>query len=526
MPTEGPRAPVSRSRDERQAFGRLAVAPKARAAGAELDTGANDDHAGRTLPEADGAFEEPVLRRRPVLSWHALLVGDGVALVAAGVLGVALAAAFGGPGAPGSGPGSAVRRTLVVGMVPLCQLAFILLLGQYRDRERRIRPSGYSDAWGVLVAGTAGSLAAGGLLAVLAGGASWPAPDPLAAGATAVLGMVLVVTARSAVYRRARNRRPTRVVIVGSGMIANSVRDYLARDPGTVVVGFVDDDPAAPTRVLGPTAALPDLCRRLDVDRILVSFSRTHPKILTESLRHLHGVVPIGFVPRYFELMTWRSKVDDLFGLPIVEVAGPSLSRLDRVVKRSFDVGVSALLLVVLSPLLVALAAAVALTSPGPVLFGQDRIGRSSRPFRMYKFRSMWRDAEAVKERLKAESDVDGPLFKLREDPRVTPVGRWIRRTSLDELPQLVNVLAGHMSLVGPRPFVPAESEQFEGWGARRFEVRPGLTGLWQVSGRNDLSYDDLRRLDYQYVASWSLAWDVKILWQTPTAVFRGRGAY
>jgi lipopolysaccharide/colanic/teichoic acid biosynthesis glycosyltransferase len=138
----------------------------------------------------------------------------------------------------------------------------------------------------------------------------------------------------------------------------------------------------------------------------------------------------------------------------------------------------------------------------------------------------MRRDAEAIKTHLMDDNEVDGPLFKMRTDPRVTTIGRIIRKTSLDEIPQLFNVVVGQMSLVGPRPFVTAESDQIEGWAKRRFEVRPGITGLWQVSGRNDLSFEDLERLDYVYVASWSLSWDIKILSQTPGSVIGGHGAY
>jgi lipopolysaccharide/colanic/teichoic acid biosynthesis glycosyltransferase len=175
---------------------------------------------------------------------------------------------------------------------------------------------------------------------------------------------------------------------------------------------------------------------------------------------------------------------------------------------------------------MVVIAAAIVVSSGRPVFFRQDRVGFKGKTFRMIKFRTMEVGADDVKIDLREHNDVDGPLFKLHNDPRVTKIGRFLRSTSLDETPQLVNVLLGKMSLVGPRPFVPDESAGLDGWAARRFDVRPGMTGLWQISGRNDLPFEELRQLDYAYVASWSLWWDLKILWHTPGSVTRRHGAY
>lgn len=243
-------------------------------------------------------------------------------------------------------------------------------------------------------------------------------------------------------------------------------------------------------------------------------------------LRSLADEVKISIVPRLFDLLTVRSHVDDLHGLPVVDVAPAVLGTADRFAKRAMDLLLSAAGLVVTLPLTIAIALLVKLTSPGPVLFRQERSGRGGTTFSMLKFRTMYLDAEARHVELTTSNEADGPLFKLRCDPRVTPVGAWLRRSSLDELPQLFNVLTGRMSLVGPRPLVLSEARQIRGWAERRFSVRPGLTGLWQVSGRSDLPFDELCRLDYSYVASWSLAWDLRILWHTPSAVIRRRGAY
>jgi lipopolysaccharide/colanic/teichoic acid biosynthesis glycosyltransferase len=196
-----------------------------------------------------------------------------------------------------------------------------------------------------------------------------------------------------------------------------------------------------------------------------------------------------------------------------------------RFLKRAFDIVMSSLILLILTPLIALVAVTIRMTSSGPVFFRQVRTGRNECTFSMLKFRTMNRGAEMSRNELEQLNESDGPLFKMRNDPRVTKIGRFLRRTSLDEIPQLINVWKGDMSLVGPRPFIVSESSMFEGWARKRFEVRPGMTGLWQVSGRNELSHMELARLDYLYVASWSFWWDINILWQTPTAVFRGRGA-
>jgi len=179
----------------------------------------------------------------------------------------------------------------------------------------------------------------------------------------------------------------------------------------------------------------------------------------------------------------------------------------------------------VLSPFFLVTALVIKWTSPGPVYFRQVRTGRNERPFLVLKFRTMYEGSEARRHELLHLNEMDGPLFKMADDPRVTRPGRFLRRTSLDELPQLINVWKGDMSLVGPRPFVVSEAAEIEGWARKRFEARPGMTGLWQVSGRNELSHLELCRLDYLYVASWSFWWDMQILWQTPATIFKGRGA-
>ncbi len=237
--------------------------------------------------------------------------------------------------------------------------------------------------------------------------------------------------------------------------------------------------------------------------------------------------VDILVAPALTDIAGPRIHIRPVAGLPLLHVDEPELSGGRRLLKAFSDRTIALSAIVLLLPMLVTLGLAVWLTTAGPVLFRQIRCGKGGRPFTIYKYRSMHVDAEAQLETLLDENDrSDGLLFKIRLDPRVTWVGRWLRRYSLDELPQLLNVLKGDMSLVGPRPPLPSEVELYESDVRRRLLVKPGLTGLWQVSGRSDLSWDESVRLDLEYVENWSLALDFMILWKTVFAVLRGSGAY
>ncbi len=215
-------------------------------------------------------------------------------------------------------------------------------------------------------------------------------------------------------------------------------------------------------------------------------------------------------------------------GLPLLHVETPQYSGFRAAVKRVFDVVLSSLALVVLAVPMLVVAALVKTTSAGPVFFMQERVGYHGRAFRMFKFRSMRQDAEELLTQLDQQEKIDqaSVLFKMKDDPRVTRVGKFIRRYSIDELPQLINVLKGDMSLVGPRPSLAREVELYDPHVHRRFLVKPGITGLWQVSGRSDLSWEESVRLDLYYVENWSLTADIMILWKTTRAVFHASGAY
>ncbi|MFC6086148.1 sugar transferase [Sphaerisporangium aureirubrum] len=228
--------------------------------------------------------------------------------------------------------------------------------------------------------------------------------------------------------------------------------------------------------------------------------------------------------PALMEVAGPRTTIRPVAGLPLLHVEHPELSGIRRLLKNLFDRTGAALALAVLAPLLVTLAIAIRATSPGPALFRQTRVGRDGAEFTILKLRTMHLNAEL--HRVGLVSDRDGVLFKIRHDPRITPLGAWLRRLSLDELPQLANVLRGHMSLVGPRPPLPEEVAGYGDDVRRRLVVRPGMTGLWQVNGRSDLSWEESVRLDLRYVENWSLTLDLQILWKTWSAVARGSGAY
>jgi exopolysaccharide biosynthesis polyprenyl glycosylphosphotransferase len=416
-------------------------------------------------------------------------------------------------------------------------LVTLTAYGLYRRERRRLFASSFPDLVNMahgLVAGALLTLIASHLLRRVA--QVHPAISLTGVVLISLPAIVLIPAMRSlgALLVARRGMIRSRVLILGSGTVADSVARRVARFDDVELLGCVDDPGTfsdggrglTSIGLLGPISELPELCRSLDVDRVVVAFSPTEAPRIAEMLRQLDRNVRVSVVPRLFDLVTWRSTVDELHGLPLIDVAPPTLSMWHRALKRAMDVSVASVCIFLTLPLWVVISAAVAFTSPGPVLFKQERIGRGGNPFRIYKFRTMRIGAETERADLTEANDVDGPLFKMKRDPRVTSVGRVLRATSLDELPQLINVLKGDMSLVGPRPFIIPESAQIDGWAARRYDVRPGMTGLWQVSGRNDLSFDELRRLDYAYVASWSLLWDLKIMWQTPSCVLRRRGAY
>lgn len=318
----------------------------------------------------------------------------------------------------------------------------------------------------------------------------------------------------------------TRILVVGSGPISERLTSRLKRCPDTRVVGHVDDNVAPGNNVLGGLDDLAAICESYEIDRVILAFPNSSDADVLQAMRTLEGKVPVSEIPRYFELHNWRSETEDLQGITLVHLPTASLGPWAQGTKRLMDLTLASTALLFASPMLAAIALAIKMDSPGPVFFRQERTGRAGKPFRIFKFRSMTADAWDQRHAVAQSNEVDGPLFKMERDPRVTRVGAFIRKTSLDELPQLINVVRGEMSLVGPRPLPTEEADQIDGAGLARLDVPPGITGLWQVCGRSDLTYADLQHLDSVYVRSWSLIWDLRILLQTPRVVFARRGAY
>ncbi len=279
--------------------------------------------------------------------------------------------------------------------------------------------------------------------------------------------------------------------------------------------------------VLGDVGDLRAILETERVDELIVTDSDFSDRELLEIVSHAHRKgVQVRIAPRATELLTQRVEFVPGQGVPLFELRPPAFVGIDWFVKRGFDLAVSGLVLLVGLPLWLGIAAVLKLTSRGPVLFRDQRIGVGEQEFGMLKFRTMHADAAELQAELEASNEADGPMFKIREDPRVTPIGALLRRLSLDEIPQLWNVLRGEMSLVGPRPLPLRDYDQLESWHRKRYLVLPGITGLWQISGRSNLDFDDLVRLDFYYLENWSIWLDISILVKTIPAVFSGRGAY
>jgi exopolysaccharide biosynthesis polyprenyl glycosylphosphotransferase len=359
---------------------------------------------------------------------------------------------------------------------------------------------------------------------------------------TVGLAVVLTGLLRQVVRKQLHRRRATghfthRVVVAGSVPTVTDLVRHFRRAPFAgfsvvaVCVPGVDDElvvdgepvpaPAAPDAVL-------DALVTADADTLAVADPTTFPGPALRALAwDLEGSgVDLIVAPAVTEIAGPRIAVRPVAGIPLLHVEEPSLSGPARVTKAIFDRTLGAVALVLCSPLLVVLALLVRITSHGPALFRQTRVGRDGREFQMLKFRTMIVGAEERLEELRDRADAEHLLFKLPDDPRLTRLGAWLRRHSLDELPQLWNVVVGDMSVVGPRPPLPSEVARYADDARRRLLVKPGLTGLWQVSGRADLTWDDTVRLDLYYVENWSWVLDALILVRTIPAVIKGRGAY
>jgi exopolysaccharide biosynthesis polyprenyl glycosylphosphotransferase len=426
-----------------------------------------------------------------------------------------------------SGAGALAAAVFPIGMLASLWLA--------RCYEVRVASVGTEEVRRSLI----GSARFAGVLGVVAYLTSWPAARSLLLVALPVTVLVLVlvrVAARVELGRmRARGEGRRRVLVLGTERSAAEMIRTLSLSKIDVfdVVGVLTD-----ASLGAEVEGVPVLGRTDDVRRAVISSAASAiivapwSPISQEGVRRLSWDtadlgVELYLSPNVMDVAGSRINVQITAGVPMLHIDAPEFGGVARVVKTVFDRTAAMVGLILISPLLLAIAVAVRVTSPGPAIFRQERVGKGGSTFTMYKFRSMREDAEQVLEAVAEKNKHDGgPMFKAPEDPRVTKVGAFIRRFSLDELPQLWNVVKGDMALVGPRPPLPREVSQYDDIAHRRLLVRPGLTGLWQVSGRSDLTWEESVRLDLYYIDNWSVVSDIAILGRTGSAVVNGKGAY
>jgi exopolysaccharide biosynthesis polyprenyl glycosylphosphotransferase len=457
-----------------------------------------------------------------------LLAGsDALTLFVAGVSTFTIANQIAGP--------AIVSPQWATALLALAALAgwvtLFTIYGLYERQSGTIAASTFDETATMLNA-----LMAGSLVMLLAGQGleKWfdlKVYSPSEAVLFLVFALALVPTARFLLRNRLLHGmvRPRRTLIVGAGQAGRLLESKIAahKDYNLDVVGFLDDGHGAD--VLGRCADLTRIVDEHEIDWVVLAGSESpqHYEETLEMVRHVRRPdVHLAIVPTYFELFASNATIEDLQGIPVVSLPPMRLSRSSQILKRAFDLTASVLGVLAISPILIAAAIAIKLDSRGPVFFRQVRNGRNGVPFKIIKFRSMVDGAEAQRTALAHLNQMDGPLFKVEADPRITRVGAFLRKWRIDELPQLLNVVGGDMSLVGPRPFVVHEADQITGWAGRRLESLPGMTGVWQVLGGNDLSFEEMVKLDYVYTTNWSLWWDIKILFQTVPVVLGRRGAY
>jgi exopolysaccharide biosynthesis polyprenyl glycosylphosphotransferase len=340
------------------------------------------------------------------------------------------------------------------------------------------------------------------------------------------------VTVRVLAHAARRRGFNTRTfAVVGLGEMVEGVVEAISahREWGYLFAGYIVEDGAQRppgVKVLGRLSQMGEILETHVLDEVIFGVPREKLEDIEQAvlLCEEQGV-RVKVLLNFFPNRSSHMEVEDLEGLPLLTFSSTPTEAAPLVAKRVFDVAVSATLLTLLSPLFAAIALAIKLETSGPVLFRQRRIGQNGREFWLYKFRSMCADAEARVSQLRRHNEMDGPVFKMRKDPRVTRVGRFLRRTSLDEFPQFWNVFKGEMSVVGPRPPLPSEVRLYQRWQRRRLSVKPGITCIWQISGRNEIDFAEWMALDLHYIDNWSLWGDVKIVLQTIPAVLWGRGA-
>jgi len=475
------------------------------------------------------------LRRRLLLD--AFRVADLCVMSAAFGLALLVSAGAASPNNPAEFLAVRIKLSNALLFMGFAVLWHVIFRARGLYRSRRIGLL-VSEWWDIAKAVALGTLILAGLAVAL----RLVAVDRRFLAVFFVAGLVGTVLTRSAlrlvlgeVRREGRNLR--NLVIVGCGPRGARLGTEIWKRPelGYLLLGYIDDIPpprsslhGQPEKLLGGLKDAPTILGGLEVDEVMICLPlRSQYETIARLITVATGMGLIVRMPAdFFELKLAHAEVERLDKIPILTLAEPAPSSLGLVVKRVLDAVGAGVALVLLAPVFLIIAVAIKLESPGPVLFGQERVGLGRRKFRMRKFRSMVKDAEAQLPALESLNEVEGAAFKIRDDPRVTRVGRILRKLSLDELPQFFNVLIGEMSLVGPRPLPLRDVERIpSGWQLRRFSMKPGLTCLWQVNGRHEINFDHWMELDLQYIDTWSLGLDLDIVLKTLPAVLRGAGA-
>jgi exopolysaccharide biosynthesis polyprenyl glycosylphosphotransferase len=482
----------------------------------------------RTLQILDHRRRTAVVKRRGWLVRRMLLLADVVGLVGALLVAQWLAPAV--DNADAYSPGVEILAFLLT--IP-AWVVITKLYGLYDHDDERANHSTADDFGGVFHMVTVCTWLV--IVVTYLSDIAHPTVQKLVVFWAAAITFVCIARAGARALARRNEAYVQNTVIVGAGDVGQLFAKKVLNHPeyGINLVGFVDTQPKDRRQdlehvaVLGDSGRLPAIVRLLDVERVIVAFSNDSHEDTLELLRSVKDLeVQIDIVPRLFEFVGPGVEIHTIEGLPLVGLPPLRLSRSSRLLKRATDLTLTIPTLVVLAPVFALLALMIKIDSPGPVFFRQVRVGAAGRTFRIFKFRSMHADAEERKQEVAhlnrhLAPDGDPRMFKIVGDPRVTRVGKLMRRFALDELPQLLNVVIGEMSLVGPRPLILDEDQHVERWARQRLNLKPGVTGPWQVLGRSEIPFAEMVRLDYLYVTRWSLMGDLRLMALTIPALCR-----
>lgn len=469
----------------------------------------------------------------------ALLVSDGLALLAAGNLATLLRfGAWRHVAALGLAPGSDVTFARISLVTAATWVVMLWIEGLY-DLHRVFWGTGeYKRVSKAVLMGAVGFIIVDYAFRLPGLSRLWMLLATVLAATFVVLGRALVRAGLQAARRRGRMMRPT--LVVGHNEEAAEIVRVLLKNThaGLVPIGCLAssradalalDFCAGDVPVLGGAGDIKRVLGERYIDTVVIASTAFEPAVLSRIINDLRGWDgDIHMSSGLLDVTTSRVLVREVAGVPLITVRGISFTPWRRFIKRAFDLFVGGLVILVGLPVWLAVALAIKLDSRGPVLYRQRRVGRGGEPFDMHKFRSMYVDADDRLKQLRASgaNEATGPLFKMKADPRVTPVGRFMRRFSIDEFPQLLDVMRGEMSLVGPRPPLPNETARYSDFHWKRMEVLPGMTGLWQVSGRSSLTFDEMVRLDLFYIENWTVGFDMGLIARTIPAVLFAKGAY